>query len=48
MGDEESFLTLSSAGEVCGVDERETWVDRSAGEDDSLDCLVLQISRDSL
>ncbi len=48
MGDEESFLMLSRSVVACRVDQMEKWVERSASEDVSLDCLILQISRDSL
>ena len=41
MGDEESLLTLSRSGVACGVNQRGKWVERSASEDDSLDCLIL-------
>ena len=48
MGAEKSFLTLSRSGEACGAEQRGKWVERSASEGDSLDSLILQISRDSL
>jgi len=48
MGDEENLLTLSRSGEACRMEQWKKWVERSASEDDSLDCLMLQMSRDSL
>ena len=48
MGDEKSFLTLSRSGIACGVEQMEKWVERSTYEDDSLDCLMLPISTDSV
>ena len=48
MGDERSFLTVSRSGEACRIEQWGKWVERSTGGDDSLDCLMLRISRDSL
>ena len=48
MGDEEGFLTLPGSGEACGVEQMGGWVERSASDGDSLDCLIFQISKDSL
>ena len=48
MEDERSFLILSRSGEACRIEQWGKWVERSTGEDDSPDCLMLQISSDSL
>ena len=48
MEDERSFLTVLRSGEACGFEQTEVWMERSSNKDDGLDCLMLQISSDSL